>query len=59
MFKTGSPVLQEVVDELTRKATRNALREATRVVTEKSVIQVLVARFWGRGQGIEGRVEGD
>jgi hypothetical protein len=61
MFKTGSPILQKVVDDLTRisvqealpkavqKAVQEALpkavQEAERKATETSVITVLVARF--------------
>jgi flagellar biosynthesis/type III secretory pathway protein FliH len=57
MFKTGSPVLQEVVDELTRRATQKAVREAKREAKREGIRE---GKREGIREGIrEGKREGE
>jgi hypothetical protein len=49
MFKTGSPVLQEMFDEVAQKAERNA--------TESAIVTVLVTRFGTEAEAVKAELK--
>jgi hypothetical protein len=53
MFKTGSPILREIVEEETRKAAR----EAKRQMAETAITSVLTARFGPEAEALRTRLK--
>ncbi len=53
MFKTGSPVLQEFMDEVSRKDERKGERKAT----ENLLVTVLVARFGTKAEALKAELK--
>ena len=58
MFKTGSPLLREIVEEETRKARREGRRKGVRETAELAILTALTARFGASDNALKGEFEG-
>jgi hypothetical protein len=57
MFKTGSPILQEIIDDVVRRGEREGERIGKRKGNENAVIIVLVTRFGPEAEAVKAELK--